>query len=181
MLSVWNMILQWDSTIKVSIELPVTTIHRRDWKIVESDVKPEYTHTWTNDKAYHVHVHIQIARGLRGVCLRLKRSCITSVSSYYSYIPVVPRIWAASWQNQQNDCAPSEDSDQPGHPLGLIRVFTVRQWVAKDPSFLHADSEDSDQPGHPLWSDLADAQADLSLRWVHMPFCLFCHEAAQFV
>ena len=24
-------------------------------------------------------------------------------------------IWAASWQNQQNDCAPSEDSDQPGH------------------------------------------------------------------
>ena len=24
-----------------------------------------------------------------------------------------------------------------------------------------------------LWSDWADAQADLSLRWVHMPFCLF--------
>ena len=20
------------------------------------------------------------------------------------------------WQNQQNDCAPSEDADQPGHP-----------------------------------------------------------------
>ena len=33
------------------------------------------------------------------------------------------------------------------------------QWVAKDPSFLHADSED--------WSDRADAQADLSLRWAH--------------
>ena len=33
-------------------------------------------------------------------------------------------------------CAPREDSDQPGH-----------QWVAKDPSFLHADSEDSDQTG----------------------------------
>ena len=30
-------------------------------------------------------------------------------------------IWAASWQNQQNDCAPSEDSDQPGHPPSLIR------------------------------------------------------------
>ena len=29
------------------------------------------------------------------------------------------------------------------------------QWVAKDPSFLHADSEDR--------SDWADAQADLSL------------------
>ena len=22
--------------------------------------------------------------------------------------------WAATWQNQQSDCAPSEDSDQPG-------------------------------------------------------------------
>ena len=35
------------------------------------------------------------------------------------------------------------------------------QWVAKDQSFLHAD-----------W-------ADLSLRWAHMTFCWFCHEAAQ--
>ena len=24
--------------------------------------------------------------------------------------------WAATRQNQQSDCAPSEDSDQPGHP-----------------------------------------------------------------
>ena len=30
-----------------------------------------------------------------------------------------------------------------------------------------------------LWSDLAYAQADLSLCWAHMPFCCFCHEAAQ--
>ena len=29
-----------------------------------------------------------------------------------------------------------------------------------------------------LWSNWADAQADLSLRWAHMPFCWFCHEAA---
>ena len=34
--------------------------------------------------------------------------------------------WAASWQNQQNDCAPIEDSDQPGHPPCLIRGFAVR-------------------------------------------------------
>ena len=27
--------------------------------------------------------------------------------------------------NQQNDCAPSEDSDQPGHPPSLFRVFAV--------------------------------------------------------
>ena len=44
-------------------------------------------------------------------------------------------------------CAPSEDSDQPGHPPSPIRFFASAQWVAKDPSFLHADSEDSDQTG----------------------------------
>ena len=33
------------------------------------------------------------------------------------------------------------------------------QWVAKDSVLLQADSED--------WSDWADAQADLSLRWAH--------------
>ena len=43
------------------------------------------------------------------------------------------------------------------------------QWVAKGPNFHHADSEDSDQTG----------QADLSLRWAHIPFCWFCHEAAH--
>ena len=69
--------------------------------------------------------------------------------------------WAASWQNQQSECVPSEDSDQPGHPPRLSRVFACAQWVAKDSSFLHADSED--------WSDWADAQSetDLSLRYAH--------------
>ena len=53
-------------------------------------------------------------------------------------------IWAATWQNQQSHCAPSEDSDQTEHLLSLIRVFAER-YPAKEPSFLHADSEDSDQ------------------------------------
>ena len=56
-------------------------------------------------------------------------------------------IWATTWQNQQNECAPSEDSDQPGHPPSLIRFFSCAQWVAKNPRFLLADSEDSDQAG----------------------------------
>ena len=34
--------------------------------------------------------------------------------------------WAATWQNQQTECAPSEDSGQPGHPPTLFRVFAVR-------------------------------------------------------
>ena len=82
-------------------------------------------------------------------------------------------IWAATWQNQQNDCAPSEDSDQPGYLPHLIRVFTVRMkkaWVLSYPLSTQRS----------LLSDWADAQADLSLHMVHMPFCWFCHEAAQF-
>ena len=69
-------------------------------------------------------------------------------------------------------CAPSEDSDQPGHPSSLISVFAVRMkkaWVLSYP--LSAQRR--------LWPDWADAQADLSLRWAHMPFCWFCHEAAH--
>ena len=31
-------------------------------------------------------------------------------------------IWAATWQNQQNGWASSEDSDQPGHRLSLISL-----------------------------------------------------------
>ena len=75
-------------------------------------------------------------------------------------------FWAASWQNQRNDCAPSEDSDQPGHPPSLIRVFAVRMkkaWVLCYP--LSAQRR--------LWSDWADAQADLSLRWAHTYFVSF--------
>ena len=35
-------------------------------------------------------------------------------------------ILAAPGQNQQSDCASCEDSDQPGHPPSLIRVFARR-------------------------------------------------------
>ena len=68
-------------------------------------------------------------------------------------------------------CAPSKDSDQPGHPPSLIRVFAVhikKAWVFSYP--LNAQRR--------LWSDWADAQADLSLLWAHMPLCWFRHEAA---
>ena len=69
-------------------------------------------------------------------------------------------------------CAPSEDSDQPGHLPSLIRVFAVRMMKAWTLSYpLSAQRR--------LWSDWADAMADLSLRWAHMPFCWFCHEAAR--
>ena len=33
--------------------------------------------------------------------------------------------WAMTWQNQQSDCAPSEDSDHPGHPPRVIAVCSM--------------------------------------------------------
>ena len=71
-------------------------------------------------------------------------------------------VWAATWQNQQNGCAPSEDSDQSG----LIRVFAVcmkKDWVLSYP--LSAPRR--------LWSDWADAHADLSLRSALTHFVAF--------
>ena len=71
-------------------------------------------------------------------------------------------------------CAPSEDSDQPGHPPSLIRVFAVclkKAWVLNYPLSVQQR----------LWSDLVDAQADLSLPWAHMPFCWFCHALAHVI
>ena len=38
-------------------------------------------------------------------------------------------LWAALWQNQQCGCAPSEDSDQPGHPPSL--GFVTRRLIIR--------------------------------------------------
>ena len=81
--------------------------------------------------------------------------------------------WAASCQNQQNDCASSEDSDQPGLPQVLSKSSLCAQCVAKGQSFLHADSEDSDQSGRMPRLIGVFAGRTVTL--------LVCHEAAQFI
>ena len=74
--------------------------------------------------------------------------------------------WTATWQNQQNESAPSEDSDQPGHPPSLIRLLALRTKKAGVLSYpLSAQRR--------LWSDWADAQADLSLCWARTHFVGF--------
>ena len=62
--------------------------------------------------------------------------------------------------------APSEDSDHPGHPPSLIRVFALRSLDSEGPKLFYADSED--------WS-----QADLCLRWSHIQLCWFRNALAQ--
>ena len=67
---------------------------------------------------------------------------------------------------------PHDKTNKVECPPSLIRVFAVRTkkaWVLNYP--LSAQRR--------LWSDWANAQADLSLRWAHMPFYWFCHEEAH--
>ena len=73
-------------------------------------------------------------------------------------------------KNNKMTCAPSEDSDQSGHPPSLIRFVTV---LMKKHYLFSAQWR--------LWSDWADAKADLSLRWVHRWFCWFCRATAHFI
>ena len=80
-------------------------------------------------------------------------------------------IWAATRQNQLSDCAPSEDSVQPGHPPSLIRVFAVRMkkaWVLNYP--MSAAKTLIRLGGCPGWSESS---------LVAQSFCWFCHEAAH--
>ena len=91
--------------------------------------------------------------------------CVQSISFGHSFrISMV--IWATTWQNQQCECAPSEDSDQPGHPPSLIRVFAVRSMGSPGPKLSSCGQRR-------LRSDWADAQAYLSLRWAHSHFVSF--------
>ena len=93
----------------------------------------------------------------------------------FNEIPSCPvfQIWAATWQNQQHEGAPREDSDQPGHPPSLIRVFAV-------PSMGSEGHKVSSCGQRKLWSGWANAQADLSLRWAHTHFFFFFHVEAHF-
>ena len=78
--------------------------------------------------------------------------------------------WAASWKKKKKEkkmaCAASEDSDQAGRLPCRIRAFAVRMkkaWVLSYP--LSAQRK--------LWTDWADAQVALSLRWGHTHFVGF--------
>ena len=98
--------------------------------------------------------------------LQLKKNYFHQNSCASVFFFQLKHIWATTWQNQQNECVPSEVSDQPGHPPSLIRVFAVRMkkpWALSYP--LSAQQR--------LWSDWTDAQADLSLHWAHSHFVGF--------
>ena len=94
-------------------------------------------------------------------------------SWHFTFIPLfvsicvnrqAPGIMKTHWGRQKTylrTCAPSKDSDQPAHSRSLIRIFTRR--------ILDSQGDKVSSCGQQkLWSDCADAQTDLSLRWVLM-------------
>ena len=64
--------------------------------------------------------------------------------------------------------ASNEDSDQPAHPRCLIRVFIVRMKKLCILSYLKCAQ-------CRFWSDCANVQADLNLRWSHLSEGTFSH------
>ena len=104
-----------------------------------------------------------------------KATCVCRNQFYHvftDHVEVGDCIWATSWQNQWNGMCFQGTLRSAWASTSLIRVFTVRMmttWVLSYP--LSAQRR--------LWSDWADAQADLRHRWVHMRFRWFCHEAAH--
>ena len=71
-------------------------------------------------------------------------------------------------------CTPSENSDQPAHPLILDRVFAMQSVGSKEPK-----ASSSGQWGH--WIAGADAPADRSLWWASMQSCGKCWKGSWFV
>ena len=114
-----------------------------------------------------------------GLTIKLRRTCQQFFSSAPNFSDLIAyscgntnlsttySVWAATWQNQQNDCAPSENSDQPGHPPSLIRVFAVHMKKARVLSYPMSAQRILWCPG---WSE--------SSLGAHT-FCWFCHVAAH--
>ena len=69
MSSVWGMILQWGSTIKVSIEFPVATGHRRDMteKLLKATLNPNEQQQQHFTEALYLGRHYGWGRNCRAV------------------------------------------------------------------------------------------------------------------
>ena len=94
------------------------------------------------------------------------------LESFWFKYPTIFQLQQDKNKNKMT-CTPSEDADQFGHPPSVIRVFAVRGRRLGSLVTHWVHSED--------WSDWADAQADLSLRWAQTSFRWFSHDVAQFL
>ena len=122
--------------------------------LIKADLSPPYV-VWLFMIIIYVHVFSNES------C----QKCRLNAYNQTNWSPALDSSWNEPPHDKTN-CAPSEDSDQPWHPPSLIRVFAVcmkKAWVLSYP--LSGQRR--------LWSDRADAQAELSLRWAPCHFVGF--------
>ena len=85
-------------------------------------------------------------------------------SEYIVLVNIVTFLYVRrAWQCQKTyllTCAPNEDTNKPAHPRSLIRVFVIRMDKRCILCYLNCAK-------WRFWSDCANAQADLNLRWAH--------------
>ena len=103
-----------------------------------------------------------------------KKKSVSLDNSNYSCVALTIINESVYEKTYKMVCAPSEDSDHPGHSPSLILAFAVRMkkaWLLSYP--LSAQQR--------LWSNLGNAQADLRFRSARMPhaFCRFCNALAK--
>ena len=82
--------------------------------------------------------------------------------------------WASTQKSYNKTCVTSKDSDKPVHPPSLAKVLV----------YLFLDSlkaVEGTRYQRRLWSNCANVQADLSLRWSHKSYCRFYRVLGHFL
>ena len=103
MSSVWDMILQWGSTIKVSIELPVATRHRRDMteKLLKATFNPNtHTHTpWIVHGVFYIAIFSYMTQCQRA---RYRVACYVIVNNVTTATleSKMKNVWKRRWQKR---------------------------------------------------------------------------------
>ena len=99
----------------------------------------------TNPLKIHFFAHVLIARSSKNYnCYRSAIVPSLLIVQKWSLYYAVKTIWAATWQNQQNECAPSEDSDH----LGIWSESSLSAWRNLGSLATHwVHIEDSNQTG----------------------------------
>ena len=127
---------------------------RQSWRYLLCATEVLFSVTWWQKISAQVMVRRQITRSICridpvvGNGLHMSRSRL-----------------ASALQNKQNDLCAKRRLRSTRASAQSDQSSQCAQWLAEDPMFLHTDSED--------WSDWADVQADLCLRWAQRSFCWF--------
>ena len=118
--------------------LPVATRHRRDMtkKLLKSTLNPnkqqqqqqQQQHIYYNQILKYTCMYNRIPHPNKGLNREETRTRMTTTSIGRHIVKRRATRTAEPPHDKTNKmaCAPSEDSDQPGHPPSLIRVFAVR-------------------------------------------------------